>query len=94
MQLITILSCLILAVTILSVQMRPHGGQYDRRPPFGNGTFHFSGTFAPSRNHTDHQHNGFRPQHGHEDGSDFRPQRGHEDGSDFRPGKHGGGGHP
>ncbi|CAF1153430.1 unnamed protein product [Rotaria sordida] len=82
MQLITILSCLILAVTILSVQMRPHGGQYDRRPPFGNGTFHFSGTFAPSRNHTDHQHNGFRPQHGHEGGSGFRP------------GKHGGGGHP
>ncbi|CAF4044870.1 unnamed protein product, partial [Rotaria sordida] len=73
---------LILAVTILSVQMRPHGGHRDQRPPLGNSTFHFDGTFASSINNTDHQYNG------------FHSPRGHEGGSGFRPGRYGGGSHP
>ncbi|CAF2566020.1 unnamed protein product [Rotaria sp. Silwood2] len=100
MQSITILSCLIIAVTILSVRMHPHGGDPDRRPPpFGNGTFHFNGTFPPRMNDTDDEHHGFRPHHGNRtegnvtfvpDGFSSHPPHEHEGNGDHRPGRPGG----
>ncbi|CAF3791270.1 unnamed protein product [Rotaria magnacalcarata] len=50
MQSITILSCLILGVAVLSVNMHPNRGGHNQRPPFGNGTFYPNGTFRSHMN--------------------------------------------
>ncbi|CAF3216479.1 unnamed protein product [Rotaria socialis] len=56
MQSVTLVSCLILAVAILSVNTHPNRDRHHHSSSFDNSTSSSNGTFSSHGNHSHHEH--------------------------------------
>ncbi|CAF3494515.1 unnamed protein product [Rotaria socialis] len=63
MQSVTLVSCLILAVAILSVNTHPNRDRHHHSSSFDNSTSSSNGTFSSHGNHSHHEHSGESSHH-------------------------------